>query len=113
MSLLPKQGTLLRIFIPETEQYKGKNLYEAIVYKAQELGLAGATVFKGIMGYQAGHQIQTSKILRLSENMPIVIEIIDTENNINKILPFLDEAVTDGLITTEKATIYKAVNSKN
>jgi len=84
MSLLPKEGTLLRIFIPETEQYKGRNLYEAIVFKAQELNLAGATVFRGIMGYQLGQQIQTSKILRLSDNLPVVIEIIDTEDQINK-----------------------------
>lgn len=108
MALLPEEGVLLRIFISETEKCGNHNLYEAIVYKAQELGLAGATVFRGIMGFQSGHQLQTSKILRLSENLPVVVEIVDTKENTDKILPYLEEMVTDGLITSEKARIIKA-----
>lgn len=108
MSLIREEGILLRIFISETEKCGSHNLYEAIVYKARELGLAGATVFRGIMGFQAGHQLQTSKILRLSENLPVVVEIVDSKENIDKLLPYLEETVTDGLITSEKARIIKA-----
>jgi len=106
------KGYLLRILIGEDDKYKGKPLYEQIVLKARELKLAGATVFKGIMGFGADSLIHTSKILQLSEDMPIVIEIIDTEENINKILPFLDETVEGGLVTLEKATIIKYSASK-
>ena len=107
-----KTGYLLRILIGEDDKYKGRPLYEQIVLKARELKLSGATVFKGIMGFGADSLIHTSKILQLSEDMPIVIEIVDTEENINKILPFLDETVEGGLITLEKATIIKYSASK-
>lgn len=109
MTLLPEEGILLRIFISETAKYGNHNLYEAIVYKAQELGMAGATVFRGIMGFQAGHEMQTSKILRLSENLPVVIEIVDTKEKTDTLLPHLEEMVKDGLITSERANIIKAV----
>src|SRR4030043_2473442 len=98
-----KTGYLLRVLIGEDDRNKGKPLYEQIVLKARELKLSGATVFKGIMGFGADSLIHTSKILQLSEDMPIVIEIVDSEENINKILPFLDETVKGGLVTLEKA----------
>lgn len=104
---LPEQGLLLRIFIGETDTYHGKALYEAIVLKARELNLAGATVTRGIMGFGAHSRIHSTKLLRLSEDLPMVIEVVDTEENINKILPFLDETVKEGLITMEKVRIIK------
>jgi uncharacterized protein len=107
-----KNGYLLRILIGEDDIYRGRPLYEQIVLKARELKLSGATVFKGIMGFGADSLIHTAKILRLSEDMPIVIEIVDTEDNINKILPFLDDTVKGGLVTLEKAKIIKYSSSK-
>jgi len=107
-----KKGYLLRVLIGEDDQYRGRPLYEQIVLKARELKLSGATVFKGIMGFGADSLIHTAKILQLSEDMPIVIEIVDTEENINKIMPFLDETVKGGLVTLEKATIIKYSSSK-
>ncbi|NOZ69781.1 MAG: DUF190 domain-containing protein [Deferribacteres bacterium] len=104
---LPEEGKLLRIFVGETDRHEGKPLYESIVLKARELNLAGATVFRGIMGYGASSRIHSIKLLRLSEDLPVMIEIVDTEENINKILPFLDETVKEGLITMEKANIIK------
>lgn len=109
---LPDEGKLLRIFIGETDAYQGKALYEAIVLKARELNLAGTTVFRGIMGYGAASRIHSIKLLRLSEDLPVMIEIVDTEENIEKILPFLDETVSDGLITMEKVKIIKYRSGK-
>ncbi|MHB1252931.1 MAG: DUF190 domain-containing protein [Candidatus Humimicrobiaceae bacterium] len=105
-------GVLLRVLIGEDDKYRGNPLYEQIVLEARKLELAGATVFRGIMGFGADSLIHTSKILQLSEDMPVVIEIVDTEDNINKILPFLDEAVEGGLVTLEKATVIKYSSSK-
>jgi len=107
-----KKGYLLRVLIGEDDSYRGRPLYEQIVLKARELKLSGATVFKGIMGFGADSLIHTAKILQLSEDMPIVIEMVDTEENINKILPFLDETVQGGLVTLEKAAIIKYSSSK-
>ena len=107
-----KTGYLLRVLIGEDDKYKGRPLYEQIVLKTRELKLSGATVFKGIMGFGADSLIHTAKILQLSEDMPIVIEIVDTEQNINKILPFLDQTVEGGLVTLEKATVIKYSSSK-
>ena len=104
---LPQEGMLLRIFIGENDKHGSKPLYEEIVMKARSLGLAGATVLRGLMGYGAGSHVHTSKVLRLSEDLPLVIEIADTENNLQKILPFLDEAVTEGLVTLEKVKVVK------
>ena len=109
---LPEEGKLLKIFIGESDTYKGKSLYEAIVLKARELNLAGATVFRGIMGYGAASRIHSIKLLRLSEDLPIMIEIVDTEENIDRILPFLDDTVKEGLITMEKARIIKYRHAK-
>lgn len=104
---LQGEGKLVRIYIGETNTHKGKPLYEAIVLKAREMNLAGATVFRGIMGYGAASRIHSIKLLRLSEDLPVMIEIVDTEENIGKILPFLDETVGEGLITIEKVEVIK------
>jgi len=104
---LPEQGLLLRIFIGEADHYKGRPLYEQIVLKARELNLAGATVLRGLMGFGANSRVHTAKLLRLSEDMPMIIELVDTEENLNKLLPFLDETVTEGLITMEKVRVIK------
>ncbi|MBN1494081.1 MAG: DUF190 domain-containing protein [Candidatus Omnitrophica bacterium] len=104
---LPEEGTLLRIFIGESDKYKGKPLYEQIVLRARELHLAGATVLRGLMGFGADSRMHSAKILRLSEDLPVVIELVDTEENLNKILPFLDETVQEGLITLEKVKVIK------
>jgi uncharacterized protein len=100
----------LRIFISEKEKVKSLTLYESIVLKAKELDIAGATVVRGIMGYGADKKMHTSKILDLSENLPIIIEIIDKEENINKILPFLDEVIHKGFVTMEKIHVLKYRN---
>ncbi len=104
---LPEEGMLLRIFVGETDQYKGKALYEQIVIKARELNLAGATVTRGIMGFGADSRMHSAKLLRLSEDLPIVVELVDTEDKLNTLMPFLDEAVTEGLITLEKVRVIK------
>ncbi|MCF7894985.1 MAG: DUF190 domain-containing protein [Candidatus Omnitrophica bacterium] len=104
---LPEQGTLLRIFFGESDKYNRKPLYEAIVEKARELGLAGATASRGIMSFGADSRMHSAKILRLSGDLPITVEIVDTEENINKLLPFLDEVVQEGLITMEKVRVIK------
>lgn len=104
---LPEEGMLLRIFVGESDKYKGKALYEQIVIKARELNLAGATVLRGIMGFGADSRMHSAKILRLSEDLPVVIELVDTEENLNKLLPFLDETVQEGLITLEKVRVIK------
>ncbi len=102
---LPEEGTLLRIFIGESDRHHGKSLYEAIVLKARELNLAGATVLRGIMGFGADSRLHTMKVLRLSEDMPIIIEIVDTEEKIALLLPFIDESVREGLVTMEKVRV--------
>ena len=104
---LPLEGQLLRIFIGEDDTHNGTALYEAIVLKARELNLAGATVVRGIMGFGANSHLHTAKILRLSEDLPLIIEIVDTEEKIQMILPFLDKTVKEGLITLEKVKIFK------
>lgn len=109
---LPDKGILLRIFIGETDSYHGKPSFEQIILKARELHLAGATVTRGIMGYGANSRIHTTKLLTLSEDLPIIIEIVDTEEKINQIMPFLDEIVQEGLITKERVDIIKYVHSK-
>jgi PII-like signaling protein len=107
MMKLPEEGMLLRIFVGESDHYKGKPLYEQIVLKARALNLAGATVVRGIMGFGADSRIHTAKLLQLSEDLPMIIEIVDTEENLNKIFPFLDETITEGLVTLEKVKIIK------
>ncbi len=104
---LPEDGMLLRVFVGENDTFQGKALYEQIVLKARELNLAGATVLRGLMGFGATSRMHTAKLLRLSEDLPVVIEIVDTEEKINTLLPFLDEIVTEGLITLEKVRVIK------
>ena len=104
---MPGMGMLLRIFIGESDHVHGKPLYESIVLKAKELGLAGATVTKGVMGYGASTRMHTAKLVRLSDDLPIIIEIVDSNENIDKLIPFLDEHITDGLVTLEKVTVLK------
>ncbi len=104
---IPQEGMLLRVFIGESDQYRGKALYEQIVLRARELNLAGATVLRGIMGFGADSRMHTAKLLRLSEDLPVVIEIVDSEEKLNTLLPFLDEVVQEGLITLEKARVIK------
>jgi PII-like signaling protein len=102
---LPRDGQLLRIFIGESDRWGGLPLYEAIVQEARKRGLAGATVFKGFEGFGAHSRIHTTRILRLSEDLPIVVEIVDTADKIEAFLPALDEMVEEGLATVEKATV--------
>ncbi|MBI4581668.1 MAG: DUF190 domain-containing protein [Planctomycetes bacterium] len=104
---LEGEAQLLRIFVGESDRWHGKPLYEAIVTKARELHLAGATVLRGPMGFGAHSRLHTVKILRLSEDLPIVIEIVDTEEKIKTLLPHLDEMVTEGLMTLEKVHVIK------
>lgn len=104
-----EDSELMRIFINENEKYKGAPLYEVIVKEAHKRGLAGATVLRGIMGYGADSRFHTSKILRLSEDLPIVIEIADQLEKIESFLPFLDEVIKEGFATVEKVrvNVYK------
>lgn len=103
---LPRNGKLLRIFIGESDQYEGSPLYEWIVRKAREEGLAGATVLRGLEGYGAQSRLHTAKILRLSSDLPIVVEIVDTEEKIESFLPLIDGAVREGLTTVEKVEVH-------
>src|SRR5271168_2760365 len=104
---LPSSGQILRIYIGESDRWHHQPLYEAIVLKARESGLAGATVLRGPMGFGASSRLHTAKILRLSMDLPIVIEIVDTAEKISAFLPLLDEMVTEGLVTLEEVQILK------
>src|SRR5580693_4857849 len=104
---IPENGKLLRIFIGESDRWHHQPLYEAIVLQARALGLAGATVLRGPMGFGAKSHLHTAKILRLSVDLPIIIEIVDSEENVNKMIPLLDEMVQDGLVTLEDVRVLK------
>jgi PII-like signaling protein len=104
---IPREAVLLRIFIGEDDQYGHQPLYEAIVQKAREMHLAGATVLRGPMGYGYSSRLHTDKILRLSFDLPLVIEIIDSEEKISELLPVLDTMMTGGLVTLEEAQVLK------
>lgn len=99
------EGLLLRVFIGESDRWHGRPLYEVIVLKARERGMAGATVLRGTMGFGADSRLHTAKVLRLSEDLPIVIEIADKPERIEAFLPELDGMVTEGLMTLEKVHI--------
>ena len=103
--MLPEEGHLLRIFVGESDKHKGVPLYEWIVRQARERGLAGATVLRGVEGFGAHSRLHTAKILRLSEDLPIVIEIVDTREKIEAFLPIVDAAIPEGLATLEKVQI--------
>jgi len=103
--VLPREGHLLRIFIGESDRHEGIPLYEWIVRKAREHGLAGATVLRGLEGFGAHSRLHTAKVLRLSSDLPIVVEIVDTIQKIEAFLPIIDGAVKEGMATLEKADI--------
>lgn len=107
---IPEDGYLLRIFVGESDKHGHHPLYEAIVLTAREQGLAGVTVLRGVMGFGKHSILHTAKILRLSEDMPMVIEIVDSLEKIDAFLPLLDEMIKDGLVTLEKVRViqYKA-----
>jgi PII-like signaling protein len=107
---IPAEGKLLRIFIGEADTWQGQPLYEAIVLLAKKEGMAGATVLKGFMGFGCKSHMHTAKLLRLSEDLPVIIEMVDSEEKINRFLPHLDEMVKEGLITLERANVilYRA-----
>jgi hypothetical protein len=110
---IPEKGCLLRIFIGESDHWQGKPLYEAIVLKARELHLAGATVLRGPMGFGASSRVHTAKILRLSEDLPMVIEIVDSREKIDELLPHIDQMVSEGLVTLEEVQVYKYVTQRS
>ena len=109
---VPRNAVLLRIFLGEDDKAGGKPAYEAIVLKAREMHLAGATVLRGPMGYGHSSRLHTTKILRLSEGLPLVIEIVDSEARINAFLPILDGLMTSGLVTLEKVQVLQYGDSK-
>jgi PII-like signaling protein len=111
---LPEEAELLRIFIGESDRYDGAPLYEAIVQEARKQGLGGATVFRGLMGYGAHSRTHTAKLLRLSEDLPIVIEIVDSTEKIEGFLPDLDRMMNEGLVTVERAKVlvYRPAKGK-
>ena len=102
---IPKEGKLLRIFIGEADKWDGKPIYQEIVLLAKKEKMAGATAVKGFMGFGRKSHLHTAKLLRLSEDLPIVIEIVDSEEKINQFLPLLDQMVKEGLVTLEKANV--------
>jgi len=104
---IPEQGKLLRIFVGESDRWHHQPLDEAIVLKVRELGLAGATVLRGPMGFGANSRLHTAKILRLSLDLPMVIEIVDTDEKVQLLLPHLDEMVLEGLVTLENVQVLK------
>lgn len=110
---LPKSAVLLRVFIGEGDAFEGKPLFEAITLKARALHLAGATVLRGPMGFGHSSRLHTAKILRLSEDLPIVVEIVDSEEKINSFLPVLDGMMGSGLVTLEKVQVLQYGTEKN
>ena len=110
---LPHEAVLLRIFIGESDRCGHKPLYEAIVLKAREMHLAGATVLRGPMGFGKASRLHTSKILRLSEDLPLIIEIVDSEEKINSFLPVLDRMIGGGLVTLEKVKVLHYRSGEN
>ena len=111
---IPIEGKLLRIFVGEADRWEGRPLYEAVVLEAKKQGMAGATALKGFLGFGCKSRLHTAKLLRLSEDLPIIIEIVDSEEKIAAFLPKLDKMVQEGLITLEKAHVvmYRANAAK-
>jgi len=111
---VPRDSLLLRIFIGETDRFEHKPLYEAIVLKAREMHLAGATVLRGPMGFGKSSRMHTAKILRLSMDLPMVIEIVDSEQKINSFLPVLEGIMSGGMVTLERVQVieYRHVERK-
>ncbi len=111
---IPTDGYLLRIFIGESDKWHGKPLYEAIVLKAREIHMAGATVLRGPMGFGAHGRLHTTKIMRLSEDLPMIVEIVDAKEKIDELMPHIDAMVQEGLVTLEPVQVikYRAGNQK-
>ncbi len=109
---LSEEGQLLRVFIGESDTWQGQPLFRAIVLKAKELGLAGATVLRGPMGFGANSRVHTAKLLDISINLPVVVEIVDSAEKIQTLLPFLDQCVTEGLITLEGVHVVRYRHDK-
>ena len=109
---LPEEGYLLRIIIGEADRHQGKHLYEWIVIKARECGIAGATVVRGMMGYGANSRIKTSSILCLSEDLPVIIELIDTRRMLEEFLDVIDPVIREGLVTLEEIHVRMYRHSK-
>ena len=103
---IPTEGKLLRIFVGEADRWHGAPLYQAIVEEARKRGLAGATAWKGFLGFGAHSRVHTSAVLRLSIDLPVVIEIVDSAEKIEAFLPMLDEMVQEGLVTLERAEVF-------
>jgi uncharacterized protein len=110
---IPMEASLLRIFIGESDKAGGRPLYEVIVEEARKRGLAGSTVLRGFLGFGANSRIHTSKVLRLSEDLPVVIEIVDAEEKIESFLPDLDRMIGEGMITLEKVRVIAYRHSSN
>jgi PII-like signaling protein len=106
---IPAEGTMLRVFLGESDRLGSRPLYEVIVLEARERHLAGATVLRGHMGFGKNSRLHTAKILRLSEDLPIVVEIVDSEEKIQALLPWLDTVMREGLITMEKVRVVRYV----
>lgn len=104
--VVPEEGHLLRVFIGEADKHEGKPMYEWLVQEARRQGLAGATAFRGMMGFGPGSRIYTSKILRLSEDLPIVIELVDSREKLEAFLKTVDEVVVNGMATLEKVQVH-------
>ena len=107
------EGKLLRIFVGESDRWHGKPLYQAIVERVREEGLAGATVLRGIEGFGADSRLHTARILRLSEDLPVVIEIVDSTEQIDRVLPVLDEMVAEGMVTVERVEVIAYRGSRS
>jgi PII-like signaling protein len=104
---ISSQARRLRIYIGESDRWKRKPLFHAIVEKAKELDLAGASVFRGLEGYGANSRIHTAKILDLSDDLPVLVEIVDSQEYIDKLLPYLDEMITEGMVTIDDIEVIK------
>ncbi len=104
---IPRDAILLRIFFGEDDKFNNRPLHEAIVLKARELQLGGATVLRGHVGFGHSSRIHTTKILRLSQDLPVVVEIVNSQSKINSFLPVLDEMMTSGLVTIEKVQVLQ------
>ena len=109
---IPEEGYLLRVFIGESDKSGHRPLYEEIVLKAREAGLAGATVLRGVMGFGKNSILQTAKILRLSEDLPMIVEIVDSLEKVEAFVPTLDEMIKDGLVTIEKVRVIHYKSSR-
>ena len=110
---IPEQATLLRIFLGEDDRCDGRPLYEAIVLKAREMHLAGATVLRGPMGFGKASRLHTAKILRLSENLPVVVEIVDAEERIRAFLAAIEPMMDGGLVTLETVQVVRCGDAED